>query len=435
MTKAHDILGMNARVQLYTIQNSSKAKRYGFSKLKSKKFLAKHDISVPNLYAQLSSQEELREFKWNSITGGFAIKPANGSAGSGIVVIKRKVRSKGWLSVDDKIYTEDDLRLHASDILDGQYSTWGSNHIVIIEERIPLHPDLEQYAQVGTPDVRVIVYRKIPVMAMLRLPTSASRGRANLHQGAVALGIDFGTGKTTFGVDGRIAYSTFGDRRLLDNFPGTNLPVAGIEIPFWNEVLKTAVRVANATGLKYMGVDVFLHPEKGPLVAEVNTYPGLSIQLANNAGLRRRLERLDGVQARNVNHAVKLAQTLFAESYPSLSPGDVDRPILQSKENVLVYDEYDKTAEIECLINTGRYRSVIAEELANRLQLNEPHDELWQQPEENEGRVPVVEVRVKIRDRIITTTMAVSKRLNKKKHRMEIGRLDLTGFLVSGDQS
>lgn len=434
MARARDILGMNARVQLYTNQNNRHAKRYGFSKLRAKKFLAKHDIPVPQLYAQILSQEELREFNWNSISGSFAIKPANGSAGSGIIVIKRKINAHEWMSVEDHVYTDADLNLHASDILEGQYSTWGSRHMVIVEERVPLHPDLEKYAQVGTPDVRVIVYHKIPIMAMLRLPTEASKGRANLHQGAIALGIDFGTGKTTYGVDGRIAYSTFGDRKLLEFFPGTSIPVGGIEIPFWENVLRTAVRVANATGLQYMGADVFLHPEKGPMVAEVNAYPGLSIQLANNAGLRRRLERLEGVQARNVNHAVKLAQSLFAENYPALTVGEIDRPILQSRETLIVYDDHDKPTEVESLINTGRYRSVIAESLASRLQLNQPQDELWQQSEENEGKVPVVQVRFKLRDRVISTTMAVSKRLNKKKHNVELGRHDIQGFLIMGDQ-
>lgn len=433
MPNSRDILGMNARVQLYTTLNSPDAKKYGFSKLRAKKFLAKHGIAVPQLYAQITSQEELREFDWTSVSGSFAVKPANGSAGSGILVIKRKA-GNAWISVENKEYEEDDLDLHASDILEGQYSTWGSRHIVIIEERIPLHPDLEMYAQVGTPDIRVVVFHRIPVMAMVRLPTEASKGRANLHQGAIALGIDFGTGKTTYGVDGQIAYSTFGDRRLLEYFPGTQTPVAGIEIPFWNNVLRTAVRVANATGLEYAGVDVFLHPEKGPMVAEVNAYPGLSIQLANNAGLRRRLERLEGVQARNVNHAVKLAQTLFAENYPALSPTETDRPILMTREDILVYDDFDKTQESTALVNTGRFRSVISEELANELHLNQPSDELWQLTEESEGKIPVVEVRIKIRDRIISTTMAVSKRLNKKKHAIELGRHDLAGFLVAGDE-
>jgi alpha-L-glutamate ligase-like protein len=433
MPSARDILGMNARVQLYTALNNPRAKSYGFSKLRAKKFLAKHEISVPQLYAQITSQEELREFDWHSISGSFAVKPANGSAGSGILVIKRRSGNK-WISVENDTYEEDDLDLHASDILEGQYSTWGSRHMVIVEERVPLHPDLENYAQIGTPDVRVIVFHRVPVMAMLRLPTEASHGRANLHQGAIALGIDFGTGKTTYGVDGKIAYSLWGNRRLLQYFPESNLPISGIEIPFWTDVLRTAVRVANATGLEYAGVDIFLHPEKGPMVAEVNAYPGLSIQLANNAGLRRRLQRLEDIKARNVSHAVKLAQTLFAENYPALSPSDVDRPILQPREEIQVYDDEDKPIEAEALINTGRFRSVIGENLASQLMLNQPHDELWRLTEENEGQMPVIEVRIKIKDRIITTTMVVSKRLNKKKHQIELGRNDLGGFLVNGSE-
>lgn len=433
IVKPSHILGMNARVQLYTSLNSKKAKRFGFSKLRAKRFLDKHDIPVPQLYTRILSQEELREFDWHSISGSFAIKPANGSAGSGILIIARRKNSHTWIDIEGRPYTEADLNLHASDILDGQYSTWGSHHMVIVEERIPIHPDLTQYCQVGTPDLRVIVYHKIPIMAMLRLPTEASKGRANLHQGAIALGVDFGTGKTTFGVDGNIAYSNFGDRRLLQYFPNTDTPVSGIRIPFWSDVLKTSVRVANATGLVYCGVDIFIHPEKGPMVAEVNAYPGLSIQLANNAGLRRRLERVEGVQANNVNHAVRIAQSLFAENYPGLIAGELDRPILEPKEEVQVYDDHDDLHETIALVNTGRFRSVIAENLASELLLNEPHDELWQQKEAHEGRIPVVEVRVKIRERVITTSMAVSKRLNRKKQKIELGRRDLSGFLIKGE--
>jgi alpha-L-glutamate ligase-like protein len=433
MPKAQHILGMNARVQIYTVQNSYKAKRYGFSKLRAKHFLQKHQIQVPQLYAQLSSLDELREFDWHTISGGFAIKPANGVAGSGIMVIKRR-RGDTWFDIENNQFSQDDLYLHASDILDGQYSTWGSTHQVIIEERIPIHPDLESFAEVGTPDIRVIVYRKIPAMAMLRLPTRASHGRANLHQGAIALGIDFGTGKTTYGVDGNTAYSHFGNRALLKTFPNSDVPIAGLEIPFWDDVLKIAVRTANATGLKYMGADIFLHPEKGPMIAEVNTYPGLSIQLANKAGLRQRLEKIEDISARNVTHAVKIAQALFAENYPASSLAQVDRPIIGTKEKVIVYDDHDKPYETIALVNTGRYRSIIAENLASQLELNEPHDELWQQSVDSEGSLPIVQVPIKIKDRIIVASMAVSKRLNKKRPQIEIGRKDLSGFLVVGDE-
>lgn len=426
MLKPRHILGMNARVQLYTSLNSASAKRYGFSKLNAKNFLAKHDILVPKLYARITNLEELREFDWNTIESSFAIKPASGSAGKGIIVIKRKNKQGDtWTDVSDKEYSESDLDLHVSDILEGQYSTWGSKHMAIIEERIPIHPDMEQYAQLGTPDVRIILYNRIPVMAMARIPTEASGGRANLDLGAIGAGIDMGTGKTLYGVSGK--------KKLIQFFPHNNLPIAGIEIPYWEEALRTGVRTANATGLIYMGVDLFLHPEKGPMVAEVNAFPGLSIQLCNKDGLRYRLERLEGVEARNVNHAVKIGRSLFAENYSPVA-GGTERPILNFQEDVVVYDDNDDAHEISAKIDTGRYRSAISEKLANKLMINQQHDLLWNQTDEEEGRVSVIEVKLKLAGRVFMTTMIVSRRLNKKPNQLELGRKDLGGYLIAGSQ-
>lgn len=426
MLKPRHILGMNARVQLYTSLNPASAKRYGFSKLNAKNFLAKHEIEVPKLYARITNLEELREFEWNAVQSSFAIKPASGSAGKGIIVIKRKNKQGDtWTDVSDKEYSESDLDLHVSDILEGQYSTWGSKHMAIIEERIPIHPDLEQYAQLGTPDVRIILYNKIPVMAMARIPTEASGGRANLDLGAVGVGIDMGTGKTLYGVSGK--------KKLIKFFPHNDLPVSGIEIPYWEDALRVAVRTANATGLIYMGVDLFLHPEKGPMVAEVNAYPGLSIQLCNHDGLRFRLERLEGVEARNVNHAVKIGRSLFAENYSPIA-GGTERPILNFQEDVVVYDDNDDAQEISAKIHTGRFRSAISEKLANKLMINQQHDLLWNQTDEDEGKVSVIEVKLKLAGRVFTTTMIVSRRLNNKPNQLELGRKDLGGYLIAGSQ-
>ncbi|MCD8506755.1 alpha-L-glutamate ligase-like protein [Candidatus Woesebacteria bacterium] len=424
MVKPGDILGLNARVQRYTSLNSRKAKRLGFSKLRAKAFLSKHNIGVPQLYAQITSQEELREFNWHSIEGHFAVKPASGSAGKGIIVISHKVGHDRWVDVSGKEYSSDDLTLHVSDILDGQYSTWGNRHKALVEERIPIHPDLEDYVMQGTPDIRVILYRKIPIMAMARIPTKASNGRANLDQGAIGLGIDMGTGKSTFAVSGK--------KKSITYFPHNNASVRGIQIPYWLEVLKTAVRTANASGMVYLGVDIFLHPEKGPMIAEVNAYPGLSIQLANHAGLRQRLERVEGVQARSVLHAVKIGQSLFAENYPGIG-NEVDRPIINIRETIKLLDDKRTYHDVKALINTQRLQSAIAESLATELKLNERRDLLYNQSDEDEGKVPVVPVSIKIRDRIIPTSMIVSKRLNHKKHNIELGRNDLKGFLILGE--
>jgi len=133
------------------------------------------------------------------------------------------------------------------------------------------------------PDIRVLVFRGVPVLAMVRLPTRRSDGRANLHLGGVGVGVDLTTGRMTFGVRGG---------RPVSDHPDLGRPLSGIEVPAWHDVLSLAVRAADAVRLGFLGVDVVLDRRRGPLVLELNARPGLGIQLANRRGLRPLLERL-----------------------------------------------------------------------------------------------------------------------------------------------
>jgi hypothetical protein len=166
------------------------------------------------------------------------------------------------------------------------------------------------------------------------------------------------------------------------------------------------------------------------MIAELNRAPGLSIQLANRAGLKRRLQRVEEIEARNVSHAVRIAQALFAESVPAQTLADAEMTIVGHKETVQVYDEHEKITDVSALINTGRYRSAISVNTAKELGLLDPSDLLWNQEVEGEGKVPVIEVKFKLKHRVITTQMVVSKKLTTVKHDIELGRKDLTGFLV-----
>ncbi|MBI5151693.1 MAG: hypothetical protein HZA34_03920 [Candidatus Pacebacteria bacterium] len=421
MVKISHILGMNGRDQLYCALNSYQAKRYGFSKYVAKEFFKKHNIQVAQLYGIVKNAEHIRRFDWEGVHGGFAVKPSNGSAGKGVLVIKKYDHKKSvWIDVEGKQHTSDDLRFHAQNILDGQYSTWGTTPNVIIEERVPIHPDLEPYVRFGTPDVRVIVFNRIPVMAMVRLPTKASGGRANLDQGAIALGIDMGTGKTMYGVSGK--------KKILREFPETTRTTVGLQIPNWIDVLKTAVRAANATGLQYMGADIFIHPEKGPMVAEVNAYPGLSIQLANRAGLRKRLQRIEDIEAKNVSQAVKIGQSLFAENYPIESEGEF--AVISTKEPVEIFGKHHTTMHGTALINTSREWSAISFSAAEKLGLADKNDVLWTQYVDGETKEVVVQVKYKLHDVTKTSAMVVSKRLSTGKYIMHLGRKDLTGYFI-----
>ena len=175
-----------------------------------------------------------------------------------------------------------------------------------IEEYVGRHKAFKKYAFRGTPDIRVIVFNKIPVMAMLRLPTKESGGRANLHQGAIAVGIDIATGITT---------QAFWHSEYIYYKPGTKRKLNGIKIPNWTEMLEIAVEAGNAANLGYFGADVVLHPEKGPMILELNYQPGLSIQLANSAGLKKRLDKVEDLKVRDADHGVKIAKSLFMSNF------------------------------------------------------------------------------------------------------------------------
>lgn len=420
--KPSHILGMNSRFQ-FTKLNPSSAKQYGFSKLRTKQLLAEHGIPTANLYHVFESIDDLDEIQWENIPTPFVIKPASGSAGKGVWVIKKRLADeKIWINSDGDRLTDSDFNLHVTNILDGEYSTWGTHHRAIVEEAIGVHPALAKYTYKGTPDIRVIVFNSVPIMSMARIPTRESHGRANLDQGAIGLGIDLASGTTTYGVKGK--------KETITHFPNSKKKVNGILIPSWSKVLETAVKAGNAAGYVFMGADLFIHPEKGPMIVELNGYPGLSIQLCNRAGLKRRIERVEGIDVRDAQHGVKIAQALFAESFADKVRVEEGLVLISYNPTLTVFDDKKGHHPTPALVNTGRHRSAISEALAEELGLLDLDDLLWQQQELLEGKLPVVNVTFKLKQRTVKTAMVVTKRLNRTKHKIELGRNDLAGFLV-----
>src|SRR5207245_8174788 len=117
----------------------------------------------------------------------------------------------------------------------------------------------------------------------LRLPTEASNGRANLHQGGLGVGVELSSGITHHAVQ---------KNRLVDCHPDTGMPVLGLKVPHWRAVLDMARRVAEAIELGYLGVDIVVDAEAGPMLLEANARPGLAIQIANGRGLAPRLRAI-----------------------------------------------------------------------------------------------------------------------------------------------
>ena len=246
-------------------------------------------MSVPDLYGVIGNQGEVRRFR--EIVEGrerFVVKPAQGSGGDGIVVVtgRGKRKSDKFRLASGMLVSQAEIEHHLSNIVGGQYSLSGNPDRVLIEYCVRFDPVFAEVSYQGVPDVRVIVYRGYPTMAMVRFPTRASDGKANLHQGAVGAGVDMAGGTTLDGVL---------NDEIVDEHPDTGALIAGLEIPSWDFILESAARSCEVTGLGYLGVDMVIDRDKGPLILEMNARPGLNIQIANRTGLKRRLSRVDAL--------------------------------------------------------------------------------------------------------------------------------------------
>jgi alpha-L-glutamate ligase-like protein len=283
------VLSMNARNNLYVLPGNPREFYPRVDhKLRTKQICQQHGIPVPETYAVLERNGDIRRLA--ELIGGrqeFVIKPARGSEGRGIVVIVAH-DGRQFTTSSGQRTTAGDLTYHLSTILSGLFSLAGLPDQAILEQRIVRHPVFEKIAVGGTPDLRIILYRCVPVMAMARLPTQGSRGRANLHQGAVAAAVSLTGGRTFGGVCKDAAVSVH---------PDTGAAIAGVEIPDWQPLLTAAMKLAEVLGLAYVGVDFVLDASRGPVVLEANARPGLSIQVANRCGLTPRLRFLDAQPA------------------------------------------------------------------------------------------------------------------------------------------
>lgn len=279
------VLGLNARNGNY-IMRLNPRRNYPLvdDKVLCKKVLLEHGMPVPDLVGVITrtrDSEKLAEILHGEKQ--FVIKPANGSGGDGILVIVGIVRDL-YRCVDGRLYDHDEVAHHLTNVISGLYSLGGQPDHAMLESLVKFDPVFDHIAFQGVPDIRVIVFQGVPVMSMARLPTRLSHGKANLHQGAIGAGISLCTGMTTGGV--------LGNHRVTEHID-TGASIVDFEIPYWRDILEMAARCYDAVGLGYLGVDIVLDKERGPLILELNARPGLNIQIANRTGLRQRMERVE----------------------------------------------------------------------------------------------------------------------------------------------
>jgi alpha-L-glutamate ligase-like protein len=293
------VLGLNRRnADFVLIHNPRRHYPLVDDKEQTKRLAVRAGVAVPDLYGVVEIQRQVRDLpRLLTAYEDFVIKPARGSQGEGIVVVSG--RTGGYYRRTDGVMIgEDDLKFHVSNILSGIYSLGGQPDKALVEYRVRFDPVFETIAFGGVPDVRIIVFLGVPVMAMVRLPTRMSQGKANLHQGAIGAGIDLASGRTLAAV---------WRNEVVETHPDTGNPVAGVEIPRWPDLLAIAARSTEMTGLGYQGIDLVLDRDRGPMILEFNARPGLNIQIANRAGLEPRLRAVLADRARLATAAERVA--------------------------------------------------------------------------------------------------------------------------------
>lgn len=283
------ILGMNRR-NTECILDLNPRHRFPLvdSKLRMRDLCAAIGVPTPEVYAVVSAHSQLARLPGFLMAhDDFVLKPNRGAGGRGILVVSGR-DGDSFVRHNDTRLTASDVRQHVSSIVSGLFSLGGQPDVALIQQRVLPDPALERISFQGIGDVRVLLYKHVPVMAMLRLPTRLSGGRANLHQGGIGAGVDLATGVTTHAV----LHNRFAERH-----PDTRANVIGFGVPHWPMILDLARRASRAVGLGYLGVDVVLDRRHGPLLLEANARPGLAIQIANSRGLLPRLAEVDRTMA------------------------------------------------------------------------------------------------------------------------------------------
>jgi alpha-L-glutamate ligase-like protein len=263
-------------------------------------------VPMAATYLILRERSDLEKFKeWMKDHDTFALKPSSSYGGEGILLVKGKQgdlynTNMGKMSASQ-------IEALAFQILEGQFHG-GQNDTAVVEELLIQDELVHDIVPMGLADIRVISFLGYPVMAMMRIPTVASGGKANIHLGAVAAGVRISTGV--------IFHSVWAGLPSPEH-PDTGAALLGRQVPKWDEILEVAAEAQRLAGIGYAGVDIAIDAKRGPVVMEVNRRPGLEIQNANAAGLLRRLRTIERLPPHDlpVEERIRIVQKLDRENW------------------------------------------------------------------------------------------------------------------------
>jgi alpha-L-glutamate ligase-like protein len=312
--RRNGVLGINERnIHYINALNPRKLIRLVDDKIETKRLALAAGIPSPELYGYVANARDMRALpEMMRHPDGFVIKPTHGSQGNGIVVIEGPLQND-WRLASGRRINLDTIKFHINNILSGMYSLGAQPDTAMLEYRVKFDDVFARVSFKGVPDIRIIVVKGFPVAGMVRLPTSESDGKANLHKGGLGVGLSMATGITRTAMQ----YD-----RQIDLHPDTANPLNGIEVPYWDDMLLMASRSYDVTGLGYLGVDIVLDRDKGPMLLELNARPGISIQNANRFGLRDRLRQALALADDSLDAAarVRIAKQLYRRAEPEIAP-------------------------------------------------------------------------------------------------------------------
>ncbi len=270
-----DVLGINRRNLDLVFADYRPGKfRQLDDKLAAKKVLEAAGVPVPATLGAVTSQADwgiLEELL--ATQDSLVLKPANGWGGKGILILHKsgdQWRRSGGIDI-----SVDEIKEHVAEIMSGIFSLDEEMDAALCEELIVPHPFFATLGPEGLCDLRIVLEDHQPLQAMCRVPTRASDGKANLHGGGVGLGVDL--------ADGKVNGAMVGDQRI-SRHPDTGQDLLDLQLPHWQQCVDLAVAASRTVDVRYMGVDIVVDRERGPLILEINARPGLAIQIANAAG-------------------------------------------------------------------------------------------------------------------------------------------------------
>jgi len=408
MTKARHIQGLNSRhLEYITKYNPYHLRHFADDKLKAKKFLEARDIRVPKLIASFRDLNQLSLERVRQLPADIVVKPNNGSRGLGIVVLTEKTK-EGWKKISGGEFTHQQMLIHLRNTIQGAYSMSGYADIALIEKRIITNEHLASICYKGLPDIRIIVFNLVPVIAMLRIPTAESGGKANMDAGGIAAGIDMSKGELTY-----LAQYT----KIVHELPGFG-NVQGFKIPFWDEILRISSQCQFATKLGYLGVDIAVD-KNGPLLLEINARPGPKIQIANLVPLRRRLKRIEGLKVKTVNHGIEISKALFGRKVDKDIKSLSGKTVIGNKEYIQLY-YHEGPKKFLAKINPNISENYIASDLFKDIKKNHPS-----LTEESE----TLKLRYQMLDKKSQTIFKPIK-MDDKEFKVILGRRELHHFLI-----